>query len=404
MNRKAIFFVIVAVIAVTYGIICATNSRFTYSVEAKGNIQLLQTKCSLELYNPTSVTGSTSGSGYKTKNGTSYFAVPSIPTDYTNINYKINNKVGGEINQKDVQYYIRVVAEDGSTNMPIEYNVHAYNNASSKYSLVSGWGYGPFTLQKDTEYSGTNGLFSIEANYTKLENTIPKTIYKMKVQLVTKLYSGSLNVLSEAPLFMKVTDETVPTISSFTAGRIPTSSISATVSATDIGSGIKNYSFYLNGTLKSTQTSSNYTYTGLDIGSDYKLKVVVTDNVGNTTEKETTVSGIKVGDTINYTPPTNRSYTVKAANSGYTSDQTFNSSNSAMNTWKVWKIDKTNNTIEILSTTSTATLLYLSGATGYNQGPGIMNNICSALYSNSDKGITARSLDGLDIEEVMAEN
>ena len=99
--------------------------------------------------------------------------VPSIPTDYTNINYKINNKVGGEINQKDVQYYIRVVAEDGSTNMPIEYNVHAYNNASSKYSLVSGWGYGPFTLQKDTEYSGTNGLFSIEANYTSIDkNTL----------------------------------------------------------------------------------------------------------------------------------------------------------------------------------------------------------------------------------------
>lgn len=205
MNRKAIFFVIVAVIAVTYGIICATNSRFTYSVEAKGNIQLLQTKCSLELYNPTSVTGSTSGSGYKTKNGTSYFAVPSIPTDYTNINYKINNKVGGEINQKDVQYYIRVVAEDGSTNMPIEYNVHAYNNASSKYSLVSGWGYGPFTLQKDTEYSGTNRLFSIEANYTSIDKKYSTSVQKMKVQMVTKLSSGSLKVLSEAPLYVKYT-------------------------------------------------------------------------------------------------------------------------------------------------------------------------------------------------------
>ena len=73
-----------------------------------------------------------------------------------------------------------------------------------------------------------------------------------------------------------------------------------------------------------------------------------------------------------------------------------------MTTWKVWKIDKTNNTIEIVSA-STATNFYLTGATGYNQGPGIMNNICLALYSRSND-ITARSLDGQDIEEAMAEN
>ena len=33
-----------------------------------------------------------------------------------------------------------------------------------------------------------------------------------------------------------------------------------------------------------------------------------------------------------------------------------------------------------------------------------MNNICLALYSDSGKGITARSLDMIDIEEAMAEN
>ena len=70
-----------------------TNTRYSYSANAKGGLDLLQTKCSLELYNPSSVTGSTSGATYKTENGTSYFAVLTISTEYTNINYKVNNKV-----------------------------------------------------------------------------------------------------------------------------------------------------------------------------------------------------------------------------------------------------------------------------------------------------------------------
>ena len=183
MNRKAIFFIIVVAVIATFWAIGATSSRYTYSAEAKGNIDLLQTKCSLELYNPSNVTGSTSGATYKTENGTSYFAVPTIPTDYTNINYKVNNKVNNIINQKEIQYYIRVVAEDGSTNMPIEYNVHKYNDVSSKYSLVSGWGYGPFTLQKNTEYTGTNGMFSVEAKYTSFETKYFDKVQKGKMCL-----------------------------------------------------------------------------------------------------------------------------------------------------------------------------------------------------------------------------
>ena len=203
MKRKTIFIILVSMFLATLLVFGFTNARYSYSANTKGNMDLLQTKCSLELYNPSSVTGSTSGATYKTENGTSYFAVPSIPTDYTNINYKVNNKVSNVINQKEIQYYIRVVAEDGSTNMPIEYNVHKYNDASSKYSLVSGWGYGPFTLQKNTEYSGTDGMFSIEANFTSMNTKYLGSVQKMKVQMVTKLSTGSLKVLSEAPLNMK---------------------------------------------------------------------------------------------------------------------------------------------------------------------------------------------------------
>ena len=284
MKRKTIFIILVSMFLATLLVFGFTNARYSYSANTKGNMDLLQTKCSLELYNPSSVTGSTSGATYKTENGTSYFAVPSIPTDYTNINYKVNNKVSNVINQKEIQYYIRVVAEDGSTNMPIEYNVHKYNDASSKYSLVSGWGYGPFTLQKNTEYSGTNGMFSIEAKYTSTDSKYMNSVQKMKVQVVTKKTSGSLVVLSEAPLYMELVDKTPPTISAFNVSKVTNGTISVSVSATDSESGIKNYAFYLDTSLKSTQTSASYTYGGVTAGTSYTLKVVVTDNAGNSSE------------------------------------------------------------------------------------------------------------------------
>ena len=56
-------------------------------------------------------------------------------------------------------------------------------------------------------------------------------------------------------------DKTAPTISSFTAGTVTTSTIPVTVSASDSGgSGISNYKFYLGSELKATQTTSSYTY------------------------------------------------------------------------------------------------------------------------------------------------
>ena len=151
-------------------------------------------------------------------------------------------------------------------------------------------------------------------------------------------------------------------------------------------------------------------------GSSLTLDMVASDITSTTITVTVTPSGNGIADNPEYTcylngeqkgDPTNSNtytYTVAATNSGYTSDQSFDSTNSAMNIWRVWKVDKANNVLEIVSSGDTGKTLYLSGSTGYNQGPGIMNAICLTLYSNSSKEITARSLDMIDIEEAMAEN
>ena len=97
-----------------------------------------------------------------------------------------------------------------------------------------------------------------------------------------------------------------------------------------------------------------------------------------------------------YTPPASKISTVAATDSGYSSSQTFTTSNSNITEWKVWKINSINKTIEIISSIPTATSLKLCGYSGYNNSINIMNSICSTLYSNSNKGISARSMNETD--------
>ena len=205
-------------------------------------------------------------------------------------------------------------------------------------------------------------------------------------------------------------------------------STTITVTVTASGNEMANnpeYTYYLNGEQKGEATN-NTTYTYIDLApeTEYTLKVSTEDSQNVVGEKEITATTCKNGETINptpqvgdivmYTPPSGRSIDISNTNSGMSdyhntkkysgNNQTFNSENSAIITWKVWKVNKANNTIEIVSSNSTSTKLFLYGATGYNQGPGIINKICLTLYSNENKGITARSLDGLDLDEAIAEH
>ena len=45
--------------------------------------------------------------------------------------------------------------------------------------------------------------------------------------------------------------------------------------------------------------------------------------------------------------------------------------------------------------------LYLVNALGISNGPTILNDVCSELFANSSKGMTARNLDMMDIYEAI---
>ena len=96
-------------------------------------------------------------------------------------------------------------------------------------------------------------------------------------------------------IYKKIVDDVAPTITRFEATETTWNSITVQVEAVDNESGLatsNTYKFYLNDeqTVKETNTTGTYSYTGLNGLTDYELRVEVYDNVGNKTERKISVT------------------------------------------------------------------------------------------------------------------
>ena len=111
-------------------------------------------------------------------------------------------------------------------------------------------------------------------------------------------------------------------------------------------------------------------------------------------------TGLKVGDYINYKPDTEegKTYSLLGAQSGYSSNQTI--AKEPLN-WRILKI-KDDGSIDIISDL-TNNGVYFYGELGYNNGVYLLNDICKELYSNTSKGVTARSVNLKDMEDWLTE-
>lgn len=72
-----------------------------------------------------------------------------------------------------------------------------------------------------------------------------------------------------------------------------------------------------------------------------------------------------------------------------------------VNSWRVFSIDKATGKVQLVPVAPTAGTVYLGQAQGYNNAVKLLNDACSNLYSDENKGITARSINMEDIESVM---
>ena len=102
----------------------------------------------------------------------------------------------------------------------------------------------------------------------------------------------------------------------------------------------------------------------------------------------------QVGDTINYAPSGTYTWDKQYASSDQTGTETLSSASGQtynVTQWKVLNYDIASDTAELVPVAPVGSLR-LQGAQGYNNAVKLLNDACSSLYSNSDKGITARSI------------
>ncbi len=94
-----------------------------------------------------------------------------------------------------------------------------------------------------------------------------------------------------------ISDGTPPSITNITTSNITANSVTVTVTASDGQSGLATsgtYKYYLNneGSPRETNTTGSYTFTELNAGTSYTIKVVVTDKAGNEAEDTRSVMTI----------------------------------------------------------------------------------------------------------------
>lgn len=161
------------------------------------------------------------------------------------------------------------------------------------------------------QFSTNPNVTDSSTEWKKITNTTSETTQTFSASSNDTYYfhvkdkAGNINKKS---IVVNKIDKTAPSISTFTIQNTTTTSIKVNISASDSQSGIATYKYYLNGTLKFTSTTNSYTFTGLTEGTSYTLKVVVTDNARNSSEKSLTgktdyptiTEKLKEGDYVYY--------------------------------------------------------------------------------------------------------
>ena len=153
------------------------------------------------------------------------------------------------------------------------------------------------------------------------------------------------------------------------------------------------------------EITNNYGGTATKTNNDFPVNATVDGNNfiidvnGNVGTKQNR-TGLKVGDYINYKTDTveGKTYSLLGTQSGHDSDQIISQEN--LN-WRILKIND-DGSIDIISDL-TNNKIYFNGALGYNNGVYLLNDICKELYSNTTKGVTARSVNLKDMEDWLTD-
>ena len=222
----------------------------------------------------------------------------------TNVSYSIRVKVVAE--NGEAQKETVITTGEMPTGTITFTNKQWVGNGTAKITInTSAEGY---RLQYQIKNSGDSTLNEGEWKDTTSGSEITGLTHGQTVY--GRLYDGTNGT---EPASASINDTEKPVVSNITTGEITTNSIQVTVTATDGQSGLAEtdtYKFYKNGNYVGASTSNSYTYTDLEMGTEYTLKVEAYDKAGlagensikaSTEEKiATNVNELKAGDYVTY--------------------------------------------------------------------------------------------------------
>ena len=129
--------------------------------------------------------------------------------------------------------------------------------------------------------------------------------------------------------------------------------------------------------------------------------------MGGSEDDDASREGLEIGQYVKYVPDTyvnpedgSSNYSLPSNVSGYDTNQEIAQAQDL--TWRIMSIN-TDGTVDLISNTTEdkGVDIFLKGATGYNNGVYILNDIAAKQYSNLSLGVTARSVNIEDIENNM---
>ncbi len=247
------------------------------------------------------------------------------------------------------------------------------------------------------DYLKENGATSVKAN---ADGTTLEVTYKGYTFKVNKDSGEITNVSKAGPRpqvsGVKVTEDSAGQGNNVEQGKIAADSgkklyitfTSSIEGGTTTVSPAVPYEVSKNGSYK-------FTITGTVGGKAYSLEYTVTVN-------QYKVKIPQVGEIVSYAPDTpSTGYDLSTAKSGYSSAQTIDGTYDPT-TWKIMEVDESGNVTKLFGVPSSSqSLVFFQGSTGYNNGVYLLNDICKSRYGNASLGATARSLTIEDIESRM---
>ena len=235
------------------------------------------------------------------------------------VKVEVNGDVAGNKGTGEIKGQITASIPSGETGGVITFGNTTWS--SNKASVQ---------VSTSTSYQIEYQVNSTVGQWTKIENNGNIGNLNHNDTVYARLTDG-INVGNYATLVIK--DEIAPEVE-IQAGQPTSNSVSITVTAVDGQSGLAEsgiYTYYLNNEEKASNNTNTYTYTGLTQGTQYTLKVVVTDKAGKTTEKTTSITTLSIPagtGAITFTNTTwssNKASVQVSTNTGYQIEYQVNS-------------------------------------------------------------------------------